>query len=250
MRRSILALALAVFAPVASAQFQGKLSPKTVAAFEQYQSQVEAKMTPQPRFPNLRAGEVKVEPTSGSITVEVPSGLIHDWTGATIVEHAKAEQVVAVLQNYSAYPKIYGPEVAEARVIRQEGTTKYRVFLKLVKKKVLTAVLHSEYAVDYRHLEDHNAWTITSHSTRMVEVDGANERPEGTGRGFLWRLNAYWLVQQRGDSAYVECRSISLTRNLPTGFGFVVGPFVRDLPMESLTTTLRQTAQAVVRGAN
>ncbi len=245
MRRSILALVLAVFPPVASAQFHGKLNPKTVAAFDQYQSQVESKMTPQARFANLRAGEVKVEPTTGSSTVEAPSGLIHDWTGATVVEHATVHQVIAVLQNYAAYPKSYGPEVADSRVISQEGNT-YRVFLKLIKKKILTAVLHSEYAVEYRRIDD-AVWTVTSRSTRMAEVDSGHEKPEGTGFGFLLRLNAYWLVQQRGDNVYMECRSISLTRNIPTGLGFVVRPFVRDLPMESLATTLRQTAQAVLR---
>lgn len=242
-RHSILALALAAFAPVALAQFQVKLNPKTVAAFEQYQSLVESKMTPQPRFTNLRAGEIKVEPTSGSSTIEAPSGLIHDWTGATIVDHATAEQVIRVLQNYGSYPNIYGPEVSEARVISQEGT-KYRVFLKLVKKKILTAVLDSEYAVEFRRMDD-SAWTVTSRSTRIVEVDGGKEKPEGAGLGFLWRLNAYWLVQQRGDSVYLECRSISLTRNIPNGLGFVVRPFVRDLPMESLNETLRQTALAL-----
>ena len=245
--RSILALALAAFTPLAWAQFQVKLNPKTVAAFEQYQGQVESKMTWQPRFSSLSAREVKVEPTSGSSTVDVPSALIHDWTGATIVEHATVQRVLAVLQNYAAYPKVYGPEVAESRVISQEGT-RYRVFLKLIKKKILTATLDSEYAVEYRRVDD-SAWAMTSRSTRMVEVDGGHEKPEGTGQGFLWRLNAYWLVQQRGESVYVECRSLSLTRNIPTGLGFVVRPFVRDLPMESLTATLRQTALAVAAGS-
>jgi hypothetical protein len=98
--------------------------------------------------------------------------------------------------------------------------------------------------VEYRRIDD-GAWAVTSRSTRIVEVDNGREKPEGTGLGFLLRLNAYWLIQQRGDNVYVECRSLSLTRNIPTGLGFVVRPFVRDLPMESLTATLRQTAQAV-----
>ncbi|MEI9813221.1 MAG: hypothetical protein WDO18_11455 [Acidobacteriota bacterium] len=121
-----------------------------------------------------------------------------------------------------------------------------RVYLKLVKKKVLTAVLNSEYDVVYHPLGN-GRWSVISRSTRMSEVEDGQELPAGTGRGFLWRLNAYWLIEPRGNGVYLECRSISLSRDIPFGLGFAVGPFVKSLPPESLRATLDLTARALNR---
>jgi hypothetical protein len=40
---------------------------------------------------------------------------------------------------------------------------------------------------------------------------------------------------------YVECRAISLTRDIPIGLGWVIEPIIRKLPKESLINTLRAT---------
>jgi len=43
----------------------------------------------------------------------------------------------------------------------------------------------------------------------------------------------------------VECQAISLTRRVPTGFGWLITPIIRDLPKESLANTLRSTRDAL-----
>ena len=108
----------------------------------------------------------------------------------------------------------------------------------------LTAVLNTEHDVDYRDLGD-GLWSVVSRSTRIAEVENDHELPAGTGHGFLWRLNAYWLVQQRGPDVYLECRSLSLSRDIPAGARFLVRPFVTSLPVESLKATLLQTVKAL-----
>ena len=71
--------------------------------------------------------------------------------------------------------------------------------------------------------------------------------PEGNDRGFLWRMNTYWRFEQKDGGTYVESQSISLTRDIPAGLGFLIGPFVNSVPRESLTFTLATTRAAVLR---
>jgi hypothetical protein len=62
--------------------------------------------------------------------------------------------------------------------------------------------------------------------------------PQGHDRGFLWGMDTYWRFQEKDGGTYVECQSVSLTRDIPTGLGWTVGPFVTSVPRESLTFTL------------
>lgn len=234
---------LLLLAQLASAQIHIKTNPKALAAFEDYRQQAESGMTWQPRFTALSRGEVKVTPTNKVATKEVTAGLIHDWVGATVVENAQMQTVIDVLQNYAAYQKIYAPDVVESRLVRRQGD-RFQIFLKLFKKKVLSATINSSYDVDFIRPSEQQ-WRVISRSTRMAEVDNGVERADGSGMGFLWALNAYWLIQQRGADVYLECRSLSLSRDIPFGLGFAIRPFVTDLPMESLTATLRQTTRAI-----
>jgi hypothetical protein len=225
------------------AQLSTTLSPKTTAAFESYLRQAEPKMTNTPRYPQLRAGEVRIDPAREDGSIGVNDGMVHDWVAATVAPGATVEQALAVLQNYAAYKTVYQPEIVDSRLIARNGD-EWRVYLKIVKKKVLTAVLNSEYDVMYRPLGN-GRWAMSSRSTRIAEVDDGKELPLGTGHGFLWRLNAYWLMEQRPNGVYLECRSISLSRSIPFGLGFAVGPFVKSLPRESLQSTMEATARAL-----
>jgi hypothetical protein len=44
----------------------------------------------------------------------------------------------------------------------------------------------------------------------------------------------------------MEVRSISLTRDVPAGLGWVVKPLVRDMPRESLEAVMEATKKAVL----
>ena len=76
---------------------------------------------------------------------------------------------------------------------------------------------------------------------------GEREKPPGTGEGFLWRLNSYWLFEERDGGTFVECQAISLTRDVPTGLGWIIEPIIRNLPKESLENTLRATRAALTK---
>lgn len=238
-------LLFSLFPLALSAQFTMTLSPRTNAAFDNYVKTAEPQMTWRAKYGQVKAGEVRVDAARGDGSIDVIEGMVHDWVGAVVVPGATVEQALAVLQNYGSYKSVYAPEVTDSRLLSRNGD-QWRVHLRIVKKKVLSAVLNTEYEVVYKDLGS-GRWTITSRSTRVAEVVDGKELPVGESNGFLWRLNAYWVIEPRANGVYLECRTISLSRDIPFGLGFAVGPFVKSLPIESLRTTMTATARALGR---
>ncbi len=236
---------LALFPLALAAQLNTTLSPRATAAFDAYLKTHEPQINNRPRYGQLKPGDVRIDPAREDGSIEVKDGMIHDWVAAALIPGATVDQALAVLQNYSAYKTIYKPEVTDSRLISHSGD-QWRVYLRILKKKVLSSELNTEYDVNYKDLGA-GRWAMTSRSTRIAEVDGGKELPLGTGQGFLWRLNAYWLIEPRPNGVYLECRSLSLSREIPFGLGFVVGPFVKTLPIESLRATMEATARALGR---
>jgi len=46
----------------------------------------------------------------------------------------------------------------------------------------------------------------------------------------------------------VQCESVSLSRDVPTGLGWLIGPFVTSIPRESLEFTLRTLRAELMKG--
>jgi hypothetical protein len=155
-----------------------------------------------------------------------------------------------MVQDYNRHKDVYKPEVIDSRVISHTGND-FHIYLRLLKKKVITVVLNSEHEVTYTPI-DKTRWRSVSRTTKIAEVDKAGkpderEKPPGTGEGFLWKLNSYWRFEERDGGTWLECEAISLTRDIPTGLGWIVQPIIRDLPRESLANTLRLTRAALAR---
>ena len=236
------ALALTATLPLA-AQFQIRLNPRTDQAFEDYRKAAEAKFDGRPRFPSgLKPWQIEIVPTNNVGSMDVKDGMIHDWTAAIVVPGATVEKTLAVLQNYADYKNIYRGDVTESKLVRRDSDL-WQIHLRMVKKQVFTVVLNGDFDVQYRALGN-NRWSVLSRSTRIAELDGDRERPPGTGRGFLWRLNTYWLIEPRPEGLYLECRTISLSRDIPFGRG-LVEPFLTSVPRESLQSTMDATLRAL-----
>jgi hypothetical protein len=176
--------------------------------------------------------------------------MIHHWIGTAFVSGATVDDALAVLQNYDAHQRIYAPTVAASKLQSRDGD-RFRFFLRFIMKKVITVVVNSEHEAVFRRPSNDRAegWI---HSTRIAEVENAgqaneHERPVGDDGGYLWRLNTYWRLQARDGGLYIQCESVSLSRGIPLGFGWIVGPFVTSIPRESLTFTLETTRQQLER---
>jgi hypothetical protein len=248
MRWIALALALSFSAAAAD------LKPKTLEAFDKYIRQTEERFASAKTFlwadespdrvRRARQGEVVVQPFLKKPEISVPNGLIHDWVGAVFIPGVTVERTLAMVQDYNHHKDIYKPEVLDSRLLSHEGND-FRIYLRLLKKKVITVVLNTEHEVKYTKV-DATRWRSASRTTKIAEVENVGrpderEKPPGTGEGFLWRLNTYWRFEERDGGVWLECQAVSLTRDIPTGLGWLVDPIIRNLPKESLENTLRST---------
>lgn len=255
---------LVLFAVVAGGALGAELRRETLGAFEQYVRSAEERTAARTsgrrgflwidesaeRRERVRRGEAVTEPAALRGDIAVTGGLVHDWIGGVFLPGARLQSVLALVRDYNRHAEIYAPEVVASRVLWQDEN-RYRVYMRLLKKKVLTVVLNTEHEVEYFPL-DMGRWHSRSYSVRVAEVENAGERgerelPEGQGHGFLWRLYSYWRFQERDGGVYVECQAISLTRDIPAGLGWLIMPIVRELPRESLVRTLEGTRRGVMR---
>jgi hypothetical protein len=61
----------------------------------------------------------------------------------------------------------------------------------------------------------------------------------------MWRLNTYWRFLERDGGTYIQCESITLSRDVPFGLGWLIKPFVTEVPKESLNFTLNKAKAAL-----
>ncbi len=200
----------------------------------------------------LRDGQVYVEHIRLDLDgkkIEVPEGMIHHWIGMVFIPGAKVKDVLALVQDYDKHAKVYAPEVMRSRTLEHNGEN-YKVFFRFLKKKVLTAVLNTDHEVHYQKLGPHRT-ASRSWTTRVQEVEDAGkpsekEKPVGNDSGFMWRLDTWWRFEERDGGTYVQCETVSLSRDIPFGLGWMVGPFVKSIPKESLAFTLGTTRSALL----
>jgi hypothetical protein len=200
----------------------------------------------------LRQGEVVIE-KQGETPSEIPGGLIHDWVGTVLIPKVTVAQVLALIQDYNHSSGHYSPDVVQSRLVSHKGDD-FQVFMRLHKHKVVTVVLDTDYNVHYGRLDATHQFSF-SRSTRVSEIADPgtpNERTLAAGHdhGFMWRLNSYWGFEQDDDGVLVECEAISLTRDIPAGLGWMIGPFVNSIPRESLQFTLGATRKALAGKAH
>lgn len=239
-----------------------QLNPKTLEAFAAYIRNTEREMekslhltesflwsqqVPE-RAQLVSHGQVVAQFWSGQGPAKVPDGLIHDWIAAAWIPDTKIQEILAVIQDYDNHKNTYKPEVTDSKLISRDGND-FRVYLRLLKKKIITVVLDTDHDVHYCPV-DQTRWVCRSYTTRIAEVDNAGKPDErvlepDTGYGFLWRLYSYWRFEERNSGVIVECRAISLTRDVPFGLGWAIEPIIQKLPRESLINTLEATRQAL-----
>jgi len=244
------------------AQIRARIKPETLQGFDHYVEQAEAAMEQQrggkkaflmlydhrQDMEHAQNGEIIVTRLSSVGDGSIAGGLVHDWVGSMLIPGASVEAVLHVLQDFNRHKSIY-PEVLDSRLIKHEGDS-YWFYYRLKKEKILTVVLNTEHEARYVR-GGAGRWYCSSRSTRIAEVSDPgtaheHELPLGYDHGFLWRLDAYWFLEETPKGVFVECRAISLTRDVPRGLGWIINPIISDLPRDSLKSTLEFTRNAVL----
>jgi hypothetical protein len=251
-----------------------ELKPATTAAFERYaratEARIDAELGDERRFlfidtkpdeerrrqaADLAAGKLVIErlrSREDGKEIEAPDGLIHHWLGIVFVPGGTTSAAVALLKDYDRHADIYKPAVERSRVLEHDGDH-YRVFLRFFMKKVISVTINSDHEARFTRVDGARAHSRVV-STRVQEVANAGtpqerELPVGNDGGYLWRINSYWRFLERDGGVYVQCESVTLSRDVPFGLGWLIGPFVTSIPRESLTFTLQTTRAALAAGA-
>ena len=166
--------------------------------------------------------------------------MIHHWFGAIFVPDVKLQALLRWIQNYDDHHRFF-KEVESSKLLSRDGNT-FKIFLRFVRKKVVTVHYNTEHTAIYRpHRE--GVESSRSFTTKIAEIqdpgtDKEMEKPIGDDSGYLWRLNSYWRFREQDGGVVVECESLSLSRSIPFGLGWMIKGFVESLPQESLESTL------------
>jgi hypothetical protein len=229
-----------------------------VADFNRYVSTVEsrlatehaAKETPLATADRdrLRNGELVIQKLVPEREADPPGAMLHDWRGTAFASGATAADFERLLRDFPSYPAVYAPEVVRAAILSHKGDA-YSVTMRVKQKHVLTVVMDTAYDVTFSSPDRARRWS-TSRSTGIREIEYAGSDKEQVlapkeEHGFLWRLNTYWTWEERDGGLYLQIESVSLTRSIPAGLGWVARPFVESVPRESLEFTLRKTCDAL-----
>jgi hypothetical protein len=240
-----------------------RLSPSAERAYEIYVANVESRLIRQHARPEtylavdtadrrlerpLASGDIRVEAVNGG-TWQVPGALLHHWRGTAFVPGATPAEMLAVLRDFSHFPRHYAPQVVSAHALTDDGQTA-TLAVRFKEQRVVTVVLDGEYKVESRLSGNDRGYSV-SRSLHFWQVDSPGteqerHRPEGQDDGFLWRLNSYWSFTRVRGGLQMECEAVSLTRDVPVGLGWLVTPVIADLPRQELEFSLRATRKALI----
>lgn len=179
--------------------------------------------------------------------IEVPGGMIHHWRGAVLIPGVTLDEVLADI----LYPDEAGSQqqdVLETRVL-ERGPNWLRIYLKLVRSKIVTATYNTVHRVEYvRHDATHaSSRTVATYLRELADAGTPDERekPQDEDRGFLWRLNSYWRYQEVAGGVIVECESLTLSRSIPFLIAPIIRPIVSGVAKESMDRTLKSMRERI-----
>jgi hypothetical protein len=246
------------------------LEPPTIRAFDLYLANTEARnakslkqdnflwiddLPPAERaqaYAQLRGGGTqmhRVTPAEADANMPVPGGMIHDWQAIIFIPGAKIDDVLRVLQDYDHQSSVYAPDVEKSKLESRDGDH-FKAFLRFRRRKVITVVMNTKHDITYFRDSATRAHSRSS-ATRIAEVENPGtakekEKTPGQDNGFMWRMETWWRLEERDGGVYVQNEVVSLSRDIPTGLGWMIEPFVTSIPKESLAFTMEATRKAVV----
>jgi hypothetical protein len=204
------------------------------------------------RYAAMRRGEVvveKLETRDHGNAIPCPGGLIHHWVGAVWIPGATLPQTLALVQSYDRHVQVYSPFELRSRILERNGDN-FKVSIRYLRKKIITVVLDAVFQIDYHALDATHAWshgrTESVREIRNHDTPSETSFPEGQGGGYLWGMSTYWRFVERDGGTYVQSESISLSTRVPTGLAWLIEPYIKSVPRESLEEILTDTRKGVL----
>ena len=195
----------------------------------------------------------RLETRDGSSSIDLPDSLMHHWVGLVFVPGARVGDAVALMQDYDRHSSIFAPNIAASKTLARDDQ-RFRVALRFYVKKIISVTMDTENEAVFVRAGADRAYSRIR-STRVTEIAEAgtpreHAKPAGQENGFMWRLNTYWRFLERDGGTYIQCESITLSRDVPFSLGWIIRPFVTQMPKESLTFTLEKARSALLKSKN
>lgn len=249
-----------------AADLAAELTAATVAAWQQYERQVDERYDrapstgdtffaqdafkdPAPETKRWRQrvidGQVSMariaSPSPGAAAPSVPDGRVHHWVGGVFIPNVPLEAVVRHLKDRAGRESEAFDDVTASKLLSRDGD-RISVYMRLKRESIITVSYNTEHTVVYRRLGATRA-SSRSVATKIAELiepgtPREREKPVGNDHGFLWRLNAYWRFEETNGGVLIECESVSLSRSVPALLRPFVTGTVERIARESLEKTL------------
>jgi hypothetical protein len=194
-------------------------------------------------------GEIVISPVGPHAPKRVPGGLIHDWDGVAFFPNTKIEDVIRVSRDYEHYKDYFRPTVISARGLGGASSDdRFSMVLmnrSLFDHKALDGTFESKTVQ-----VDAKRWYSVTRSTRIQQIDHYGEPeqqrvPVDSGEGFIWRLYTVTRYEERDGGVYAEVEALGLSRDVPSSVRWMIDQIIRRISRSSLTTSLRQTRDAI-----
>ena len=182
--------------------------------------------------------------------IKVQDGIIHHRYGSIFIPGARMADILSWVQDFDQY-HLYFTEVEKSKLISRNDDG-FEVFLRLTRTKLgITVHYNTDYTFSFRR---HDSARMSGRmiSKRIAEIEDVGsrnekERPPGRDSGYFWRSNFYWRYLEGTDGTFLECESLSLSREVPFGLGLIIRSFVESIAEESLESVLISIRAGVMR---
>jgi hypothetical protein len=125
---------------------------------------------------------------------------------------------------------------------------RFRVLL-MNKAVFAKTALDADCQVTYFPVDAGRSYSITF-APRIQQIEGygsatEHKLPPDQGNGYIWRMYSITRFEERDGGVYFEVEAMTLSRDIPVAFRWLVEPMVRRFSKNTLVTSLRQTQKAV-----
>jgi hypothetical protein len=182
--------------------------------------------------------------------IKVQDGIVHHRYGSIFIPGAGMADLLSWVQNFDQY-HLFFTEVEESKLISRNGDA-FDIFLRLIRTKLgITVHYNTDYTFTFRR-HDNVRTSGRLISTRISEIEDVGSRSEkektpGRDSGYFWRSNFYWRYLEATNGTFVECESISLSREVPFGLGWFFRSFVESIAEESVESVLISIREGVLK---
>lgn len=225
------------------------LEAKAVQAFQAYVARFEKEVA----APFAQSGQLRIDGScctgnpffdSGQPILEprenkdIGGGAsIHHYSAMMHLPKVSIADARRVMQDYPNYPKYFAGDVTKASATMERDSTPadehYISHLTLAESTAWMSVAYdSVYDTHYRRFSPKH-WQSVSTALSFKEWRDPKDAskgtyPEGEDHGFLWRTHTYWFVRENNGGVDIQLESMTLSRQVPTGFGWWGNRRTRD----------------------